>query len=118
MTIKDSALQGGLSTYNYPTILGKSAAMSFMLVIIVIYLAHVYFYDYICDDSFITLRYAQNLAEGHGLVFNLNERVEGFTSPLWTILLAGGGEVNWMRSITFLKASWCHGRSSYCTSIV
>jgi hypothetical protein len=29
------------------------------------------------------------LADGHGLVYNLNERVEGFSSPLWTILLAG-----------------------------
>ncbi|HEY3177126.1 MAG TPA: hypothetical protein VGK94_15340 [Candidatus Polarisedimenticolia bacterium] len=54
-----------------------------------VYLAHAYSYNFISDDSFITLRYARNLAEGHGLVFNPNERVEGFTSPLWTILLAG-----------------------------
>ena len=55
----------------------------------VLYLAHAYFYNFIADDSFITLRYAQNLAEGHGLVFNPNERVEGFTSFLWTVMLAG-----------------------------
>jgi hypothetical protein len=33
------------------------------------------------DDAFILLRYAENLAAGHGPVFNVGERVEGFTSP-------------------------------------
>ena len=51
------------------------------------YLLHVLYYDFVADDTFITLRYAENLAKGHGLVFNLGERVEGFTSPLWTLLL-------------------------------
>jgi len=41
------------------------------------------------DDAFISFRYAANLAAGHGLVFNLGERVEGSTSFLWTLLLAG-----------------------------
>ena len=31
----------------------------------------------LCDDSFISFRYARNLAFGHGLVFNPGERVEG-----------------------------------------
>jgi hypothetical protein len=42
------------------------------------------------DDAFISFRYAQNLAEGHGLVYNEGERVEGFTNLLWTLLVAGG----------------------------
>ncbi len=40
------------------------------------------------EDAFIFFRYVQNLVQGHGLVFNLNERVEGFTAPLWVFLLA------------------------------
>jgi hypothetical protein len=40
------------------------------------------------DDAFISFRYAQNLVEGHGLVYNPGERVEGFTNLLWTLLLA------------------------------
>jgi arabinofuranosyltransferase len=39
------------------------------------------------DDSYIILRYADNLASGHGLVFNIGDRVEGFTSPLWVMCL-------------------------------
>ncbi|MBI4719091.1 MAG: hypothetical protein HY763_14900 [Planctomycetes bacterium] len=46
------------------------------------------------DDAYIVLRYAQNIADGHGAVFNLGERVEGFSSPLWTLLLAGA--VRWV----------------------
>lgn len=41
------------------------------------------------DDAFISLRYARNLVEGHGLVFNPGERVEGYTNFLWTIFAAG-----------------------------
>lgn len=42
-----------------------------------------------CDDDFITYRYARNLIEGHGLVFNLGERIEGFSAPGWLFLIAG-----------------------------
>ena len=40
------------------------------------------------EDFLITLRYAENLAHGHGLVFNVGERVLGTTTPLYTLFLA------------------------------
>lgn len=42
---------------------------------------------YTPDDTYIFLRYADNAADGRGLVFNPGERVQGFTSPLWTLIL-------------------------------
>ncbi len=42
------------------------------------------------DDSYITYRYAQNFVEGHGLVYNLGEYVEGYTNLLWALLIAAG----------------------------
>lgn len=42
------------------------------------------------DDAFISYQYARNLVEGHGLVFNPGEYVEGYTNLLWTLLVAGG----------------------------
>src|ERR1700686_5368763 len=42
------------------------------------------------DDAYITFRYARNLAEGLGLVYNPGEWVLGTTAPLWALLLAGG----------------------------
>jgi hypothetical protein len=44
--------------------------------------------DYLIDDQFISLRYARNLVEGNGLVFNPGERVEGFTNPSYVLVAA------------------------------
>lgn len=46
-------------------------------------------FDFIQDDSFITYRYVKNFTEGNGLVFNIGERVEGYTCFLWVVVLAG-----------------------------
>ena len=43
-----------------------------------------------CDDAFISFRYARNLVEGYGLVYNEIEYVEGITNLLWTLIVAGG----------------------------
>ena len=57
-------------------------------------LAHVLLYRFVCDDAFISFRYARNLAEGHGLVFNPgHERVEGYTNFLWVVVLAAPARV-------------------------
>jgi arabinofuranosyltransferase len=45
-------------------------------------------YYWQCDDAFISYRYARNLADGLGLVFNRGERVEGYTNLLWVLELA------------------------------
>lgn len=39
------------------------------------------------DDAFISFRYALNAAEGHGLVYNLGERVEGYSNFLYVAIL-------------------------------
>ena len=43
------------------------------------------------DDAWIYLRYARNLIEGHGWVYNIGEPVNAATSQLNTLLLAGFG---------------------------
>jgi arabinofuranosyltransferase len=45
---------------------------------------------WISDDAFISFRYARNLVEGNGLVFNAGEKVEGFTNLLWTLWCSVG----------------------------
>ncbi|MBE0411280.1 MAG: hypothetical protein IBX69_16280 [Anaerolineales bacterium] len=45
------------------------------------------------DDPFITYRYAHNLADGMGFVYNPNEHVLSTTTPLFTIVLAS---LNWL----------------------
>lgn len=46
-------------------------------------------YFWLDDDQMISMRYARNLAEGHGLVWNPGERVEGYSNFLWTLVMAG-----------------------------
>jgi len=43
---------------------------------------------FIQDDAYISYRYVANLLDGHGLVFNIGERIEGFTNFGWVIYLA------------------------------
>ena len=40
-----------------------------------------------CEDAYISFRYVENFLDGHGLVYNMGERVEGFTHPLWLLLI-------------------------------
>jgi arabinofuranosyltransferase len=55
-----------------------------LLVFAVVLVRHAW----VSDDAFITLRTVRNLLEGDGLRWNLHERVQGYTHPLWMLLLA------------------------------
>jgi arabinofuranosyltransferase len=43
---------------------------------------------FVQDDAFIGFRYAYNLAQGRGLVWNEGERVEGYTNFLYTLAMS------------------------------
>lgn len=46
-------------------------------------------YFVLFDDAMISMRFARNMAQGFGLVWNPGgERIEGFTNPLWVIFMA------------------------------
>ena len=55
-------------------------AMLFWLLCVLDYMA-------VFEDAFISFRYAENFARGEGLVFNLGERIWGYSNFLWTLLL-------------------------------
>lgn len=61
-----------------------------VFAVILIGLAYAWALLWVAEDAYISLRYARNLVEGHGLVFNPGERVEGYTNFLWTLFLAAG----------------------------
>lgn len=41
---------------------------------------------WLCDDAYITFRTADNIAHGYGPVWNIGERVQAYTHPLWLAL--------------------------------
>ncbi len=45
------------------------------------------------DDAYISYRYVANFLNGHGLVFNIGEQIEGYTNFFWVILMALVGGV-------------------------
>lgn len=73
-----------------------SSALPFVLLLIGLVLL-AWHNRFVQDDAFISFRYAENLANGHGLVWNAGqgsvwndgERVEGYTNFLWVVALAG-----------------------------
>jgi hypothetical protein len=48
------------------------------------------YFNFTQDDAYITFRYAENFINGHGLVYNINDRVEGYTNFLWLLLIILG----------------------------
>jgi arabinofuranosyltransferase len=48
-------------------------------------------FDFVQDDAYITFRYVANYLNGDGLVYNIGERVEGYTNFGWLLLLLVSG---------------------------
>jgi hypothetical protein len=61
-----------------------------LLIATAVLIPHARLFDFVTDDAYISFRYARNLALSGQLVFNLGERVEGYTNFLWTVVLALG----------------------------
>lgn len=70
----------------------------FLVVLTIILLSSAFFllgqyealngFYFLIDDTWIHLRFAQNLANGYGFSFNPGHPIAASTAPLWTILLA------------------------------
>src|SRR5438552_601254 len=67
----------------------RGGASGFVAVLLLaLALAHIRYLWFVCDDAYITYRYASNLAHGLGPVWNAGERVEGYTNFLWMLVAA------------------------------
>jgi arabinofuranosyltransferase len=66
-----------------------SAAVAALPVLVLVTMG--YARRWVTEDAFIDLRIVRHLLAGHGPVFNIGERVEAYTSPLWVALLAAAG---------------------------
>jgi arabinofuranosyltransferase len=69
----------------HSTKLQRGALLALLLLFLLVLLRTAW----ICDDAYISLRSVDNFVEGHGLRWNVAERVQTFTHPLWVLLLSG-----------------------------
>jgi len=60
---------------------------------------------WLSDDSFITLRTIDNVWNGYGLRWNVVERVQTYTHPLWMMVLAGAYGVTREAQLTTFAVS-------------
>ncbi|MDN5697786.1 MAG: hypothetical protein L0G70_07400, partial [Rubrobacter sp.] len=80
------------------------AAMIGLAAILYFYGARAYRSVLVDEDAYISFRYARNLLEGNGLVFNPGwEPVEGITNLFWTLCLAG---LSWLGAEIPAAAVW------------
>jgi arabinofuranosyltransferase len=65
------------------------------VAVLVLGLVHAARWSFLCDDAYISFRYARNLADFGELAFNVAplERVEGYTNFAWVVVLALGAEL-------------------------
>lgn len=61
--------------------------LAILLLIIVAYMIVVICSSWLADDAYITLRVVDNFMNGHGLRWNISERVQTYTHALWMMAL-------------------------------
>ncbi len=61
---------------------------------------------WLSDDYYFSLKAARLLVDGYGLQHNAAERVQGFSNPLWTLLLAGNFLLSDQHYVTTLVLSF------------
>ncbi|MFC2150843.1 hypothetical protein ACFLQV_05005 [Calditrichota bacterium] len=60
-----------------------------LLAILILSMYEAFRVPRLVDDAFISFRYAENLINGNGLIWNLGDApVEGYSNFLWTVLIA------------------------------
>src|SRR5688572_28739320 len=71
---------------SWPRIDGRErrALLGFALVFIGLAALRV---SWVCDDAYITFRTVENLVNGWGPLWNLDERVQTYPHPLWLALM-------------------------------
>ncbi len=71
--------------YNF---INKMNKINFILLTVTVFVFFTGFMFFRLDDAYIFYQYAKNIADGNGYVFNIGEKINATTSPLYTILLA------------------------------
>jgi arabinofuranosyltransferase len=66
----------------------RGAVPGFLAGVLGFALVHLLMYGVVAEDAYISLRYSQQLADGNGPVFNVGEKVEGYSNFLWVVLVA------------------------------
>ncbi len=59
-----------------------------LAILLVLFLVIITRRAWVGDDAYITFRTVDNFINGHGLTWNIDERVQAYTHPLWMFTLS------------------------------
>ena len=76
-------------------------------LLVALILVVVFRYAWVCDDAFITFRTIDNFLHGFGLRWNVAERVQTYTHPLWMMVMTLGAAVTGEYYWTSIFISTC-----------
>lgn len=62
-------------------------ALLFVAMAVLFWYSAMSYWVAVIDDAYITFRYSDHFIQGKGLVYNLGERVEGFTNFTWMVAI-------------------------------
>ncbi|NSW51799.1 MAG: hypothetical protein HPY85_04795 [Anaerolineae bacterium] len=72
-----------------PGLAGTTGRFSWIVACaVIVFVAIVLNRAWMCDDAYITLRVVDHWVSGYGLRWNIAERVQVFTHPLWMLLIS------------------------------
>src|SRR4030066_691233 len=58
------------------------------LLLVFLFSIIVFLHAWVSDDAYITFRTVDNFVNGYGLAWNISERVQSFTHPLWAFIIS------------------------------
>lgn len=65
----------------------RDSAHTWPLSVAIFALVAMLVYGSVMEDAYITLRVVDNIVQGHGLRWNLDDRVQVYTHPLWMMVM-------------------------------
>lgn len=72
---------------NRKQVIEENGESALVVLVLVAFLAVLLRNAWVTEDAFITFRVADNFLHGYGLTWNIAERVQVFTHPLWLMLM-------------------------------
>lgn len=75
-------------TRELTTMQKKKVAALFLFLVIMIFAIVVLRNAWVSDDAYITFRTVNNFVNGYGLTWNVGERVQAYTHPLWMFMVS------------------------------
>jgi arabinofuranosyltransferase len=81
----------------------RAAVIATQTILLVTWTTVVILRAWVSDDAFITLRTVDNALNGYGLRWNVVERVQAYTHPLWLLTTIA---VSWIIGSPYLAVVW------------